>query len=97
MRLSRRLTNIKLTTMRKSSRDAFRGLPSLGKENRGPSVERRSANAAVNRLASSYMAIFPVGGSKSITLQNSRISSRVPSETRMYLLIGDMTGASKIL
>jgi hypothetical protein len=53
-------------------------------------------SATAHRLAGGYMAIFPVGGSKSITLQNSRISSGVPSETRMYLFIGARTGATKI-
>ena len=62
----------------------------------GRSGECPRATAAANRLAGGYMAIFPVGGSKSITLQNYRISSGVPSETRMYLFIGAMTGATKI-
>lgn len=68
----------------------------LGRRNRGRFGECPRARGGANRLAGGYMAIFPVGGSKSITLQNSRISSGVPSETRMYLFKGAMTGATKI-
>jgi hypothetical protein len=53
-----------------------------GQRNRG--TVREVPSSTGDPLAGGYMAIFPVGGSKSITLQNSRISSGVPSETRMY-------------
>jgi hypothetical protein len=45
----------------------------------------------------SYMAILPVGGSRSMTLQNSCISSGVPKETRKYFSIAGMRGATSTL